>query len=188
MPDRVKTVLRLAYDILWVAFLVWLIFADTDGAAYALYRKWLRPIVLPYLMISLTWGIIKYDVKGWREKGWRGLFVVQAVEFLWTVITVITCMTLYFAGSLLIRTIGAFIHRVLLSPEHSKWAWVRGVRDQPLDKRSEGFWKDSVASYKWYVKWDHDEAVKAVDYYRNLTKRRREWAAKVAPVADGGEA
>ena len=107
MPDRVKTALRWVYDILWVAFLVWLIFADTDGAAYAFYRQWLRPFVLPYLMISLTWGVIKHDIKGWREKGWRGLFVPQAVEFLWTVLSVITYMTLYFAGSLLLRAVGS---------------------------------------------------------------------------------
>lgn len=187
MPDRVKTALRWAYDILWVALLLLIIVSPEDGAFYSFYRQWLRPIVLPYLVVSLTWGIIKYNVKGWREKGWRGLFVVQAVEFLWMVLSVITLMTLYFAGGLLIRTIGAFVHRVLLSPEHSKWAWVRGIQDQPLDKRSEGFWKDSVASYKWYVKWDHDEAVKAVDYYRNLTKRRREWKAQFAPVTEGGE-
>jgi hypothetical protein len=186
MTDRIKTALRWAFDILWIAFLVGLIFADPDGAFYSFYRQWLRPILIPYLVISLTWKIIVWEIKSVREKGWRGLFPVRMAEFLWMVLSVITCMTLYFAGSLLIRTIGAFIHRVLLSPEHSKWAWVRGIQDQPLDKRSEGFWKDSVSSYKWYIRWDHDEAVKAVDYYRNLTRRRREWAAQFAPVSEGG--
>ena len=67
------------------------------------------------------------------------------------------------------------------------------VREQPLDKRTKGFWEDSVARYKWYVKWDREEAEKAVDYYRNLTRRRREWKAQFAPPtevasSEGGEA
>ena len=192
MPDRIKTALRWASNIAWVALIVGLFFADTDGAVYSFYKGWVHPALIVYLVVSLSWKVIEYDLKGWRKKGWRGLFPVRMAEFLWMILSVITYMTLYYAGSMLIRAVGVFFHRVLLSPENSKWAWVQGIQDQPLDKRSEGFWEDSVSSYKWYIRWDHEEAQKAVDYYRMLTKRRREWKAQFAPALPahegGGEA
>ena len=150
----------------------------------AIWKTYFRPVLVAYLVISLSYKVIKYEVKAIREKGWRGMFVVQAADFMY----MIGLWVLYgLLGGLLFAVLTAW-HRLGLPLEASKDEWVDEIRRKPLKDRTDGWWGSRIWLYKAWVRWDHDEALMATDHYRNLTKRRREWMAKVSAVTESGPA
>lgn len=150
----------------------------------AIWKTYFRPVLWGYIVISLSYEVIKYEVKAIREKGWRGMFVVQAADFMY----MIGLWVLYgLLAGLLFAVITAW-HRLGLPLETSKDEWVDEIRRKPLEDRTDGWWVSRIWLYKAWVRWDHDEALMATDRYRAMTKRRREWIAKVSAVTESGPA
>ena len=152
--------------------------------AAGIWETYCRPVLWGYIVIALSYKIIKYEVNAIREKGWRGMFVVQAADFIY----MIGLWALYGLLAGLLFTVITAWHRLGLPLEAAKDEWVDEIRRQPLEDRTDGWWVSRIWLYKAWVRWDHDEALMATDHYRNLTKRRREWIAQVSAVTESGPA